>query len=94
VHEPEKVQLLKAFAKVLGKRRVEAKDTVRLEQFQQAWRQFDVALSQNQCDAIFNKYGQVRFLDNSKVLCMTSPTWPYTSAVMSLSSTCDGKARI
>lgn len=61
VHAPEKVQLLNAFAKALGKRRAEVKDTVGLEQFQQAWRQFDVALSHIQAEAIFNKYGQVRF---------------------------------
>lgn len=59
VHEPDKVQLLNAFAKALGKKRAEVKDTVRLEQFQQAWRQFDVALSHVQAEAIFNKYGQV-----------------------------------
>lgn len=114
VHEPDKVQLLKAFAKALGKRRAEVKDTVcsssseilhcpqqkkllklcikglfrsfaaaqyhtvvgeryalasqhscvqvRLEQFQQAWRQFDVALSHVQAEGLFNKYGQVGFL--------------------------------
>ena len=59
VHAPDKVQLLSAFAKALGKRHAEVKDTVRLEQFQQAWRQFDVALSHVQAEAIFNKYGQV-----------------------------------
>lgn len=59
VHEPDKVQLLNAFAKALGKRWAEPKDTLRLEQFQLAWKQFDVALSHIQAEAIFNKYGQV-----------------------------------
>ena len=59
VHLVEKELLLQAFATVLKKRRLDPKDTVRIEQFQAVWKALDVMVSEKQAVAIFNKYGQV-----------------------------------
>ena len=59
VHLIEKNVLLQAFAAVLKTRRVSAKDTVRLEQFQAVWKALNVSVSEKEAVAIFNKYGQV-----------------------------------
>lgn len=60
VHIIEKTLLLSAFARVLKKRQVETKDTVRIAQFQAVWKAFGVAVDDDEAIAIFNKYGQVR----------------------------------
>jgi hypothetical protein len=58
VHAVEKTLLLEAFAQALKKRKCEAKDTLRPEQFQQAWKSLHVNISRIQAEAFFNKYGQ------------------------------------
>jgi hypothetical protein len=58
VHLVREKVLMQAFADALKKRHCDVNDTVRVEQFQAAWKSLGIVVDKEQAMAIFNKYGQ------------------------------------